>query len=188
MKTHSVWSKVTRVALGTVCLVTSTSCGGELLRTGRAPVYLSVRSMGGILRSDVLTGGAAVDDLGSATIGVTAKNQGVPTTPLNDVTLTRYHVEFRRSDGRNTPGVDVPYAFDGGLGVTIAAGDEGTVSFQLVRQQSKVEPPLRNMTGLNGLLILSTIAQVTFFGRDQNGNELMVTGNIDVQFADFPDS
>ena len=28
--------------------------------------------------------------------------------------MTRYRVEFRRTDGRNTPGVDVPYGFDGG--------------------------------------------------------------------------
>ena len=36
-------------------------------------------------------------------------------TAINAVTLTRYHVDYRRTDGRNTPGVDVPYSFDGGL-------------------------------------------------------------------------
>ena len=45
------------------------------------------------------------------------------TTPsvVNDITLTRYHVTFSRADGRNTPGVDVPYGFDGGLTFTVAA-------------------------------------------------------------------
>ncbi|MCK7469888.1 MAG: hypothetical protein MZU95_03085 [Desulfomicrobium escambiense] len=42
-------------------------------------------------------------------------------TPVNSVTVTRYHVAFKRSDGRNTPGVDVPYAFDGAATGTIGA-------------------------------------------------------------------
>ena len=44
-----------------------------------------------------------------------------PPRPTNNfITVTRYHVEFRRTDGRNTPGVDVPYAFDGAGTVTVA--------------------------------------------------------------------
>ncbi len=31
---------------------------------------------------------------------------------------------YRRSDGRNTPGVDVPYAFDGAVTFTVAPGDD----------------------------------------------------------------
>ena len=59
------------------------------------------------------------NDLGQATMRVELKNPDLdaPTapTPLNAITITRYHVEFRRTDGRNTPGVDVPYGFDGGV-------------------------------------------------------------------------
>ncbi len=39
-----------------------------------------------------------------------------PSTPTsaNFITVTRYHVKYVRTDGRNTQGVDVPYEFDGG--------------------------------------------------------------------------
>ena len=59
--------------------------------------------------------------------------------------------------------------------------------FELVRHQAKLEPPLKNLAGFGGLGFISTIAEVTFYGRDQNGNEVTVTGNLDVQFGDFGD-
>jgi len=34
---------------------------------------------------------------------------------------------------------------------------------------------------------ISTIAEITFYGHDQNGNEVSVTGRMDVQFGDFAD-
>ena len=33
----------------------------------------------------------------------------------------RYHVDYVRADGRNTPGVDVPYPFDGAITATVTA-------------------------------------------------------------------
>ena len=210
MSTRNYFSNFARLALGAAVVMTTASCGGELLRTGRAPVFLTITNMEAVngardgatetaLHSDVQTfvevtaNGVTsrvptiFDDGGTATIGVEAKNQAIETTALNSVTLTRYRVNFRRTDGRNTPGVDVPYGFDGGLGVTISAGTTQTVGFMLVRHQNKIEPPLKNMIGFGGLGFLSTIAEVTFYGRDQNGNEVMVTGNLDVQFGDFGD-
>jgi hypothetical protein len=189
-----------RLALGCACLLTSVSCGGELLRTGRAPVYLVVANMQGqagggtntaFLLSDVqvIRDGVAnfFNDNAVATIRVVAKNPTVATTDINAVTLTRYRVVFLRSDGRNTPGVDVPYGIDGGLGVTISAGSQADVTFEIVRHQAKLEPPLRNLVGRGGLGFISTIAEITFFGRDQNGNDISVTGRLDVQFGDFAD-
>jgi hypothetical protein len=168
-----------------------------MLRTGRAPVYLSIVSMeasavGGTLSanllSDVATStGTIFNDVGVATIASELKDPTGVLTPIQSVTITRYRVSFRRADGRNTPGVDVPFGFDGATSVTIAAGSSDDVSFDIVRHASKAEPPLRNLRGLGGQLIISTIAEVTFFGRDQNGNEVTVTGLMDVTFGDFPD-
>ena len=210
MSTRYFLSTVTRLALGAVVAITSASCGGEMLRTGRAPVFLVVQSITGIngakknaeeaiLHSDVLTfvevtiDGKTIrvptifDDLGEATIRAEAKNQAATTSPINAVTLTRYRVNFRRSDGRNTPGVDVPFGFDGAVGVTVDVGGTADVPFQLVRHQAKDEPPLRNLRDSGGLGFVAAIAEITFYGRDQNGNEIMVTGNLDVLFADFGD-
>ena len=66
MGTRHLLKSVGRLVLGAVVAVTSASCGGELLRTGRAPVYLVVTNIAGIngaknnaeeasLHSDVLT-------------------------------------------------------------------------------------------------------------------------------------
>ena len=103
------------------------------------------------------------------------------------MTVTRYHVSFRRSDGRNTQGVDVPYAFDGGATATITAGGTQPLRFVLVRAQAKTESPLAALRGGGGSIFISTLADVTFYGQDQNGNQIAVTGTISVNFADWAD-
>ena len=141
------------------------------------------------------------NDLGRATISAELKDQSgsiirdpgnpvtAPTpTALNQVTITRYRVNYRRADGRNTPGVDVPFAFDGATTATIPPGSSANVVFDLVRHSSKSEPPLRPLVGQGGQIFINAVAEVTFYGRDQNGNEVMVIGMIDVIFSDFGDS
>jgi hypothetical protein len=104
---------------------------------------------------------------------------------MNAVTFTRYHVDYRRTDGRNRPGVDVPYGFDGAVTATIPAGSQGVLSFEIVRHQAKLEPPLASLQGFGGLGFLSIVAEITLYGRDQNGNELTATASMDIHFADF---
>jgi hypothetical protein len=210
MSTRTILSTAGRLAGAAACVVSLASCGGELLSTGRAPMLLVVEGMeataggggatsGAFLLSDVVTlvddtvNGVKVkvptifDDSATATIRSVAKNPDATTTPINGITLTRYHVSFRRTDGRATPGVDVPYSFDGGLGISIPPDGSASVAFEIVRHQSKLEPPLKNLAGGGGLGFISTIAEITFYGHDQNGNEVTVTGRIDVQFGDFAD-
>lgn len=192
--------------------LTGVSCG-DVVRSSRAPVLLIVQNVEAasgadpteffaFLLSDVQTlitiegqpnpVPTFFNDPGRATFRITLKNPGPPTAPLspselNSVTLTRYRVVFRRADGRNTPGVDVPHSFDGALTGTVAPGAASTVAFNIVRWQHKLEPPLRNMVGLGGSLFLSTIAEITFYGQDQVGNEISVQAFMDVNFGDFAD-
>ena len=209
MSTPMRFQSVARLIAGAFCLISSVSCGSELLRTGRAPVYLTIDSISAeqgndgtpsaFLLSDVQViveqtiNGQTVrvpttfNDNATFIISANLKNPTIAATAINNVTLTRYRVNFSRTDGRNTPGVDVPYGFDGAVGVTIPAGGSAEVAIELVRHQTKLEPPLRNLIGFGGLGFLSTIAEVTFWGRDQNGNEVSVTGRLDVQFSDFGD-
>jgi hypothetical protein len=117
------------------------------------------------------------------------KDPAVAPSPINTVTINRYRVTFRRSDGRNTPGVDVPYPFDSALNFSVGTTGS-TTGFELVRHIAKNEAPLaalRDTPALVNWLILSTVADITFYGRDQAGNELSVTGSIGVQFGDFAD-
>jgi len=188
------------VTLGVLALVVS-GCS-ETVRQGRSPAYLIIDQLEAAsgsddaefsheLSSDVATNGTRFEDLGRVTLSLGLKNIGAPgqaaaPTSNNFITVTRYHVSFRRSDGRNTPGVDVPYGFDGGGTVTVT-DSAATLGFVLVRGQSKFEPPLSNLVGLGGSVLISTIADVTFFGKDQTGNDVAVTGSISVNFADWGD-
>jgi len=192
----------------------SVSCG-DVARTGRAPAFIIIENIQAargnapdrffsFLLSDVQTlvdvtiNGQTVrqptffNDPGRASFRLGLKNLGSPTSPLgpttlNEITIYRYHVAFRRADGRNVQGVDVPYAFDGGMTVTIPRDGTAVHGFDLVRHQAKLEPPLRNLVGLGGAVLLSTIAEITFYGRDQAGNEVQATGTISVQFGDLAD-
>ena len=103
----------------------------------------------------------------------------------NFITITRYRVQFTRSDGRNVEGVDVPYTFDGAATATVGATG-GELSVTLVRVQSKLEAPLKALVGTNGLAI-STIAEITFYGKDQTGRDITVVGKLSVNFADWGD-
>jgi hypothetical protein len=127
-------------------------------------------------------------DAGQATMRIAMKDAGAasPSTPsvFNQITLERYHVKYMRADGRNTPGVDVPFEWDGALRVTITDAPT-TFGFQLVRNQAKDEAPLVALIS-NGA-IMTEIAQITFFGRDQNGNEISILGEITINFGNFGD-
>lgn len=202
-----------RLLMLAAALTVSASCG-DLNRSGKSPSFLIIDSLAGAagarpdtfgsqLNSDVLTlvnqtvNGqltrvpTVFNDLGRATLRAALKNPGTaaaPTVPtaINSITITRYHVEFRRADGRNQPGRDVPYAFDGGVTATVGP-TAVMVNFDLVRHTNKQEPPLRNLINAGGANQINTIAEVTFYGKDQAGNDVSVTGMITVNFADFGD-
>lgn len=188
------------VALVAVGLVASVSCS-TTVREGRSPAYLVIDRLQAApgaetdfddtLESDVQTGGTIFEDGGEVSMHIALKDAGTPTTPTepsanNVITVNRYHVTYVRSDGRNTQGVDVPYAFDGAVTGTIGKSSV-TLGFVLVRAQAKAEAPLRGLGGVGGAVIISTIAEVTFYGRDQVGNDVSVTGKISVNFADWAD-
>ena len=110
-------------------------------------------------------------------------------SPVQDVIFYRYRVTYIRADGQNVPGVDVPYPFDGAANFRVPVdGTQVTREFMVVRQQAKLESPLSDLAFGGGQGVLSTIAQIEFFGRDVAGRELKVTGTLNITFADFGDS
>jgi len=200
----AVWGAALRLAAVAVLAGASASCG-QLTREGQASSYLILTtlqgapggnpgSLGTTLASDVLTVVNSVptvfEDIGQASLQLALKDPGTtaaPNTPSvnNAITIDRYHVAYIRSDGRNTPGVDVPFAFDGAVTTTISGS--GSVGFTLVRLQAKEEAPLAALRFNGGAQVITTIAQVTFYGHDQTGREVSVTGNIQVSFSDWGD-
>ena len=211
------------LAAGVACAAALSGCS-ETIREGRGPVQAMVTTLegapgaepnkfGGTLSSDVLTlvkkdeNGVKVkvptifNDLGRVVVTVVLKNPGVPGSPtsptaMNDVTFTRYRVVYTRADGRNTPGVDVPYPFDSAATFTARVGTPGTASFELVRNIAKEEAPLRALCNANqstpgcstvSNTLITTIADVTFFGQDRAGNDVTAGGSIGITFGDFGD-
>jgi hypothetical protein len=200
------------VGMATALLAALSAGCGDVARNGRAPVMAVISvlegasgaepsAFDGTLQSDVVTliqrdddqGGdylSTYSDLARVTLRLTLRDPGVPgigatPTPLNEVTFTRYRVTYRRADGRNTPGVDVPYPFDSGLTFTVPADGEATMAFDVVRHTAKMEAPLAALA--QSSVIISTIAEITFYGRDQVGNDVQVTGNLGVFFGNFAD-
>ena len=188
-----------------VAAMLSSGCG-EFVRQSRSPSQLVIVSIltangaGGVpttfesgpLLSDVMDANQVVfDDFGQATLRVVLKDPGPsasPTAPssLNDVTITRYTVTYERSggpEGQNIPGVDVPRPIDGAVTFTIRVGESAAGVIELVRHVAKLEAPLAVLR--NSPEVLTMIAEVTFHGRDQAGNELSAMGNVQINFANF---
>jgi hypothetical protein len=193
------------MAAGALTLL-SMSCG-DLARQGTGSSYLIITELtaasgaepgefGGTLNSDVITivkvdgvdRATIFNDIGQVTLQLAMKDPGgaeTPTTPTpaNFITVTRYRVRYIRADGRNTPGVDVPFGFDGAVTGTISGS--ASLGFELVRHVAKQEAPLRALGQTP--IIISTITEITFYGRDQTGREVSVVGQMLVDFGNFGD-
>jgi hypothetical protein len=190
----------------------SLSCG-SVVRSGSSPVFLvinlmqgatggtSVGTFGNPLISSVLTFRTApapctpatpcptyFNDLGQVVLALapkditTAGTAAAPSTN-NQVTITSYTVTYTRADGRNTPGVDVPWPIDGAVTGTVQIGTLLTLGFELVQIAAKQEPPLAALASTT--TVLTTIAQVTFYGHDLVGNTISATGAIQIDFGSF---
>lgn len=205
--------QIVRPVIALAALAVTTASCGDVVRTGRSPVYLVIDSlqgaqgsnpaqMSGTLTSDVITlvtspapctptspCATIFNDYGQAVLRITEKSiaVGASSAPSahNEVTINRYRVMYRRADGRNTPGVDVPYAFDGAVTGTVGANVALTLPFEIVKHVAKAESPLVQL--IDSRSVISTIADVTFYGRDQVGNDISVTGSITIEFGNFGD-
>jgi hypothetical protein len=162
-----------------------------VVRSTRSPGILVVNSLldpggNGVLVSDPIVNGTVFNDLATASLSVIMKDFTAPTSTNNRVTINRYHVLYRRADGRNTPGVDVPFPFDGAATATIEANGSQSVSFEIVRHVAKKESPLVQL--INELRVINAIADVTFYGQDLVGNDVSATGHIQIDFANIGDA
>lgn len=115
-----------------------------------------------------------------------------PTTTLtsslyNNIIITRYTVAYVRSDGKNTEGVEVPYSFEGSLSTLIEIDSTVDVSFIIVREVAKLEPPLINLREGRGEGTIEVTAKVDFYGHDITNNNVKATGYLTIFFANYID-
>jgi hypothetical protein len=185
---------------GILALTIGAASCGSVVREGSGTSFLIISSLegasgaepeefGNTLHSDVETGGGVFNDFGQVVFALGLKDPGSATsanepTQNQFITIDRYRVRYIRADGRNTQGVDVPYGFDGAITITVD-GDGGAGGFQLVRHLAKVEAPLGSL--VTNRVIISTIAEITFFGRDLTGREVTAVGRMSIDFGNFAD-
>jgi hypothetical protein len=204
------WNAVQLILLA-AATAASVSCGSAV-RDGSSAVFLVIDTLqgsrggpqngtlSGFVLSDVLTNVTSpapctvaspcptvFDDPGTVALRLAPKNLNTTTGPTtnNEVTINRVHIEYVRADGRNTPGVDVPFPFDGATTGTVPATGSLTLGFELVRHTAKMEAPLVQL--ITSPSILTTLAKVTFWGTDRVGNVVSVSGQIQVNFGNFGD-
>jgi len=182
-------------------------CGN--VHQGTSPTIVRIKSLlaasgatpsqlANTLASDVITNvkvnnvptPTVISDPGQVTMELALKDPGMPGVtnvpgPLNVVTFTHYRVVYHRTDGHNIEGTDVPYAFDSGLTFSVPADAPGVASFELVRVSAKLDTPLKQLETSGA--VINTIADVTFFGADQAGNPVSISGSIGINFANYGD-
>jgi hypothetical protein len=141
------------------------------------------------LQSDVVTNATIYADIA----GVTLRAETLDPAPLlgnsqfNDILVTRYTVSYSRTDGRNTPGVDVPYPFEGSLSALVKVGSTTSFSFVVVREVAKLEPPLIGLVDGGAELVLQMTAKIDFYGHDMANREVKATGYLAIFFANYAD-
>ncbi len=165
-------------------------CAPGYVTDSNASVMLLINSFSpSIVDSDVATDeGTILPDLVTMNASVRAKNQNVTVPQVAmSVDLERYEVRYFRSDGRNQEGVDVPYRISGPLAVPINALTSGGTDFsvEIVRRQAKIDPPLRNLVGGGGALVVTVFAEVTIHGRTVSGQAVSDTARVQIDFADI---
>jgi len=141
-----------------------------------------------VLYQDPQTGAQSwIADVGKATFSAELLDPKSITgsSAYNDITVTRYVVTYQRADGKNTQGVDVPYSFEGSMSVIIPVGQATAVTFILVREIAKQEPPLLNLKDAlpgDGLYVT---AKIDFYGHDGANKAVMATGYLPITFANY---
>jgi len=192
--------KILSLVLGLPLLLLLTSCN-KVENHSRSASMLILESLvsqdttgtqTNFCQSDVLKvsesgGGTVVADTAAATFRVQSLEPApiLGASPYYDVMLERYTVSYTRTDGKNNPGVDVPYPFEGSISAVVPLGATTTVSFVLVREAAKLEAPLIRLVDLGAEVVLTATAKIDFYGHDLANNQVKATGYLTVYFANY---
>lgn len=173
--------------------IENTSRSNSLLIVVKITGYDFEGTAADYLQSDVLeeSGGSAYVTADSAVVSLRAElldpNPDAESSLYNGIFVTRYVVTYTRSDGRNTPGVDVPHSFEGAMQSWIQIGQEQEVGFIIVREVAKAEPPLLDLHEAREEGVLQVTAQVDFYGYDTVNRQVKATGYLAIFFANYID-
>ncbi|OGF61815.1 MAG: hypothetical protein A2Y62_20555 [Candidatus Fischerbacteria bacterium RBG_13_37_8] len=179
-----------------ISLLFSLSYCSRVDRDNTAGVIISVVSIratssngdtGSILYSDVNYEGSYINDTAEIDFRNYLMNQSIVPTFFNNVVLNRYRVTYKRPDNRNTPGVDVPYPFDEVMNIQVNANGSASTGITIVRALAKRETPLWDLQDVEHEVVISTMANIDFWGNDLAGRPVHTMGYLEVLFANWAD-
>jgi len=141
-----------------------------------------------VVRVDPQTGQETVlEDTATVDFRNDFLNPLIEPSPMNDVVVTRYRVEYVRPDGRNRPGVDVPRPFDGVTNIHVPVNGTGSGNIVVVRAVAKLEDPLFRLRFGGGEKEILAFAYITFFGHDLFGRNVATNAQLKIEFANWAD-
>ena len=142
--------------------------------------------------SDVLTDGSIINDNAVANVNAQIYNPAktADISYFNNVVVDQIDVEFKRTDGRNVEGVDVPYRFTQPMNMLVVVDTPLEIPFVLIRHVAKLEAPLLALREVpSQSFVLQLVAKVTLNGKDLGGHRVApVTGYLSVWCANFADA
>lgn len=192
-----------KVMVAVLAALALAGCTPDYVREGEADVSLFITGLnaGAVFLSDVRTGTSSEQVFAdNVDVALANRSKNPTVTELQvarAIDIERYTVRYFRGDGRNTQGVDVPFAISGGLRTVVDVGENITVRLQVVRAQAKLDPPLTNLrSGSPGPLptatlsptlnlVLSVFAEITVYGRTTSGDTVSATGTMQIDFSDY---
>jgi hypothetical protein len=135
------------------------------------------------LTSDVITNGSIYPDL----VNFIFRNRPysriistAPDAPFGDFLITRYRVEWQRTDG-GSPALP---AYESNMSLQVPTEKDADVNVIIVTWENKANPPLAGITGE-----VRMNATITFYGHETGTDrETEVVANLGVIFADFADT
>jgi hypothetical protein len=141
--------------------------------------------------SDVDVAGSIFNDNGVAEVTALIYDpmQDADLSYYQNVVVDQIDVEFRRTDGRNVEGVDVPYRFTQPMNWLVAVDSTEEIPFMLIRHVAKMEAPLLALREVPSQeVVLQLVAKVTVYGKDLGGHRLApVSGYLSVWCSNFAD-
>lgn len=180
----------------TLVALASAGCAPDYVTGNTAPVNFYVAGVSGgaagsvVMDSDIRNGedsSLVCPDYAEVAVAVRNKNPRAPVPSVpSAVIVDGYEVRYFRTDGRGVEGLDVPYRITGNLtaAVDVAASGTTAIPIEIVRRQAKMEPPL---SAIYQTAVLTTMAEVTLYGRTIAGQRVEGSGRIQIDFADFAD-
>jgi len=143
-----------------------------------------------VIFSDVSVNNSIINDNCVASLSAVLLDcrTGCEATYYQAVNIDQVDVSFRRPDGKNTPGVDVPYSFTQPVSMLIQIDEILELPFVIIRHVAKLESPLIELRSLGQDKVLQIIADVTIHGKDLSGRRVQpVKGSITIWAANFGD-